>query len=38
VAGSVFRDSLQNGGLGPKMVSIAAGDFKMGDIQGGGYS
>jgi len=36
--GTVFRDSLQNGGLGPKMVWIAAGSFRMGDIQGGGYS
>ncbi len=31
VAGKVFRDSLQNGGLGPKMVWIAGGSFRMGD-------
>ncbi|TGO02220.1 hypothetical protein PN36_28565 [Candidatus Thiomargarita nelsonii] len=37
-AGKVFRSRLQNGDLGPKMVWIAAGDFKMGDIQGGGDS
>jgi len=29
---------LQNGSLGPKMVWIPAGDFQMGDIQGGGGS
>ncbi|TGO03097.1 hypothetical protein PN36_12910 [Candidatus Thiomargarita nelsonii] len=34
MTGSVFRDSLQNGGLGPKMVWIAAGSFRM----GGDYS
>jgi len=45
VAGTVFRDSLQNGNLGPKMVWIAAGSFRMGDMnvtvtsfQGGGDS
>jgi formylglycine-generating enzyme required for sulfatase activity len=31
-----FRDSLRDGSLGPKMVKIPAGDFQMGDIQGGG--
>ncbi|KHD09019.2 hypothetical protein PN36_32250 [Candidatus Thiomargarita nelsonii] len=38
LAGTVFQDRLQNGSLGPKMVWIPAGDFKMGDIQGGGVS
>jgi formylglycine-generating enzyme required for sulfatase activity len=37
-AGEVFRDRLKNGKLGPKMVVIPAGKFKMGDIQGGGDS
>jgi len=34
----VFRDSLADGSSGPKMVWIPAGSFRMGDIQGGGYS
>jgi len=34
----VFRDSLSSGGKGPEMVRIPAGSFKMGDIQGGGFS
>jgi formylglycine-generating enzyme required for sulfatase activity len=38
VAGKVFRDRLRSGGLGPKMVVIPAGYFRMGDIQGGGDS
>ncbi|MDM8564091.1 formylglycine-generating enzyme family protein [Candidatus Halobeggiatoa sp. HSG11] len=33
----VFQDRLKDGGLGPKMVWIPAGSFRMGDIQGGGY-
>jgi formylglycine-generating enzyme required for sulfatase activity len=36
--GKVFRDRLKDGSLGPEMVWIAAGSFKMGDIQGGGGS
>ncbi|WP_171899574.1 SUMF1/EgtB/PvdO family nonheme iron enzyme, partial [Candidatus Marithrix sp. Canyon 246] len=32
----VFQDRLRDGGLGPKMVKIPAGSFRMGDIQGGG--
>jgi formylglycine-generating enzyme required for sulfatase activity len=36
VAGKVFRDCLQNGSLGPEMVSIPDGSFRMGDIQGCG--
>ena len=32
----VFRDRLQDGSLGPQMVMIPAGTFRMGDIQGGG--
>jgi len=35
-AGEVFRDTLQDGSLGPEMVWIPAGTFRMGDIQGGG--
>jgi formylglycine-generating enzyme required for sulfatase activity len=31
-----FRDKLQDGSLGPKMVVIPGGTFKIGDIQGGG--
>ncbi len=34
--GTVFRDSLADGGSGPEMVWIPAGSFRMGDIQGGG--
>jgi len=34
--GKIFRDRLQDGSLGPKMVVIPAGHFRMGDIQGGG--
>ena len=36
VAGKVFRDRLQDGSQGPKMVMIPAGTFRMGDIQGRG--
>ncbi len=36
--GTVFRDSLADGGSGPEMVWISAGSFRMGDIQGGGDS
>ncbi|HEW98674.1 MAG: hypothetical protein DRR16_24035 [Candidatus Parabeggiatoa sp. nov. 3] len=36
-AGKVFRDRLKDGSLGPEMVWIPEGRFKMGDIQGGGY-
>jgi formylglycine-generating enzyme required for sulfatase activity len=38
VAGKVFHDRLQDGSKGPSMVWIAGGRFKMGDVQGGGYS
>jgi formylglycine-generating enzyme required for sulfatase activity len=38
VAGKVFFDRLQDGSKGPSMVWISGGRFKMGDIQGGGYS
>ncbi len=34
----VFQDRLRDGSLGPKMVRIPAGSFRMGDIQGGGSS
>jgi formylglycine-generating enzyme required for sulfatase activity len=37
-AGKLFQDRLKNGSLGPKMVMIPAGSFRMGDIQGGGDS
>jgi formylglycine-generating enzyme required for sulfatase activity len=33
---TVFRDRLADGSFGPEMVSIPAGSFCMGDIQGGG--
>jgi formylglycine-generating enzyme required for sulfatase activity len=33
----LFQNRLKDGGLGPQMVLIPAGRFKMGDIQGGGY-
>jgi formylglycine-generating enzyme required for sulfatase activity len=36
--GKVFRDRLADGSSGPEMVWIPAGSFRMGDIQGGGYS
>jgi formylglycine-generating enzyme required for sulfatase activity len=36
-AGEVFRDRLRDGSLGPEMVWIPAGTFRMGDIQGGGW-
>jgi len=36
--GNVFQDRLKDGSLGPKMVRIPAGRFRMGDIQGGGNS
>jgi len=32
----VFQDRLKDGSLGPKMVGIPAGSFRIGDIQGGG--
>ncbi len=38
VQSKVFQDRLRGGGLGPKMVRIPAGSFRMGDIQGGGGS
>jgi formylglycine-generating enzyme required for sulfatase activity len=34
--GEIFRDHLQEGSLGPEMVVISAGRFRMGDIQGTG--
>jgi formylglycine-generating enzyme required for sulfatase activity len=34
----IFRDVLKDGSLGPEMVRIPAGRFRMGDIQGGGRS
>ncbi len=37
-AGHVFRDRLRDGRLGPEMVWIPAGRFRMGDLQGGGGS
>jgi formylglycine-generating enzyme required for sulfatase activity len=35
-AGKIFQDRLKDGSLGPEMVWIPMGTFKMGDIQGGG--
>ncbi|MDM8560684.1 SUMF1/EgtB/PvdO family nonheme iron enzyme [Candidatus Parabeggiatoa sp. HSG14] len=37
-AGKTFRDSLRDGSKAPEMVWIPAGRFRMGAIQGGGYS
>jgi formylglycine-generating enzyme required for sulfatase activity len=34
----IFRDRLKDGSLGPEMVWIKGGSFRMGDIQGGGDS
>ena len=34
--GQEFQHRLKDGGLGPKMVVIPKGSFRMGDIQGGG--
>ncbi|OQY55775.1 MAG: hypothetical protein DRR08_13470 [Candidatus Parabeggiatoa sp. nov. 2] len=34
----VFRDRLKDGSLGPEMIRIKGGSFRMGDIQGGGDS
>jgi len=36
--GTVFRDTLADGSRGPEMVVVPAGSFRMGDLQGGGYS
>jgi formylglycine-generating enzyme required for sulfatase activity len=36
--GKILRDRLKDGTLGPEMVVIPAGTFRMGDIQGGGDS
>jgi formylglycine-generating enzyme required for sulfatase activity len=38
VDGQIFRDPLKNGSKGPEMVLIPGGSFRMGDIQGNGYS
>jgi formylglycine-generating enzyme required for sulfatase activity len=35
--GETFQLKLKDGSLGPKMVVIPKGSFRMGDIQGGGY-
>ncbi len=35
-ANQVFQDRLRDGGLGPEMVIIPTGRFRMGDIQGAG--
>jgi len=35
---SPFRYTLKDGSLGPEMIVIPAGTFRMGDIQGGGDS
>ncbi|TGO01969.1 hypothetical protein PN36_32970 [Candidatus Thiomargarita nelsonii] len=36
--GEMFQDTLQDASIGPEMVWIPAGTFRMGDIQGDGYS
>ena len=33
---STFRDTLEDGSKGPQMVTIPAGSFRMGDLQGNG--
>jgi formylglycine-generating enzyme required for sulfatase activity len=35
--GTVFRDTLKGGTKGPETVVIPAGEFRMEDIQGGGF-
>ena len=37
-SGKFFRDRLKDGSLGPEMVWIKGGSFRMGDIQGSGSS
>ncbi|MCK5524944.1 MAG: SUMF1/EgtB/PvdO family nonheme iron enzyme [Thiomargarita sp.] len=37
IPGNIIRDQLQDGSLGPEMVVIPAGQFRMGDVQEGGY-
>ena len=34
----VFRDTLRDGGQGPEMVVLPTGRFRMGDLDGSGYS
>ena len=36
--GKVFRDTLGSGGEGPEMVVLPTGRFRMGDLNGDGYS
>lgn len=36
VVGDIFQHTLKDGSLGPKMVLIPKGSFRMGDIQGDG--
>ena len=38
VQSQIFRDRLEEGSEGPEMVWLPAGQFKMGDIQGRGFS
>ncbi len=38
IEGSVFCDRFKDGTIGPKMVTIPAGTFTMGDVWGGGDS
>src|SRR6266511_2973667 len=38
VPGKVLRDRLKDGSLGPEMVVIPPGSFRMGAVQGGGDS
>jgi formylglycine-generating enzyme required for sulfatase activity len=35
-AGKAFRDRLKSGGVGPEMLWLPAGRFRMGDIQSDG--
>jgi formylglycine-generating enzyme required for sulfatase activity len=34
--GDIFWDTLKDGSQGPEMVVVPAGEFRMGDVQGGG--
>ncbi len=37
IPGNIIRDHLPDGSLAPEMVVIPAGQFRMGDVQEGGY-
>lgn len=37
IPGKIFHDRLQDGSLGPEMLVIPAGQFRMGNLQNGGH-